>query len=171
MIITLSIKYDQNFRKLNSDLIDDRLIEKNRQQYLFPPGVVWNLIMYRNGKLGSLYGTTLPKISIISKKASNKSCLELNFIQESPQVHMFIRPRSEARVLQRSICWNLIMYRNVKLGPLYGSTLPKIRTISKKAFNKSCLELNFVLKSPRAHMSISPRNEARRFKINMFKIL
>ncbi len=33
--------------------------------------------------------------------------------------------------------------------------LPKIRITSKKASNKSCSELNFMQKSPRAHTSIS----------------
>ncbi len=61
------------------------------------------LIMYRNGKLDSLYGSTLPKIRMISKKASNKSCLELNFIQKSSRVHMSISAWSGARGLQRLI--------------------------------------------------------------------
>ncbi len=34
--------------------------------------------MFTNGKLGSLYDWTLPKLHMISKKASNKRCLELN---------------------------------------------------------------------------------------------
>ncbi len=32
---------------------------------------VWNIIMYRNGKLDSLWGSMLPKICIISKNPSN----------------------------------------------------------------------------------------------------
>ncbi len=44
---------------------------------------IWNLIMYKNGKLDSLWGSTMPKICISSKKASNKSCSELNFVQKS----------------------------------------------------------------------------------------
>ncbi len=40
---------------------------------------------------------------------------------------------------------------------IMGYTLSKIRIESKKVSNKSCLELNFVPRSPRAHMSISPR--------------
>ncbi len=39
--------------------------------------------------------------------------------------------------------------------------LPKIRITSKKASNESCSKLNFEQKSPRAHMSISPRSRAR----------
>ncbi len=43
----------------------------------------------------------LPKIRIVSKKASNKSCSELNFIQESPRAHKSISPWSGARELER----------------------------------------------------------------------
>ncbi len=58
--------------------------------------------MHRNGKLGSLYGSTLPKIRVISKKASNKSCLELNFVQNSASTYVY--PLwSEARGLERLI--------------------------------------------------------------------
>ncbi len=49
--------------------------------------------------------------------------------------------------------------------------LPKIRIKSKKASNKSCLELNFVPKSLRANMSISPGLELGAPKINMFESL
>ncbi len=45
----------------------------------------------------------LPKIRAISKRAPNKSSLELNFVQNSPQAHMAISPRSGARGRQRSI--------------------------------------------------------------------
>ncbi len=44
---------------------------------------IWNLIMYKNGKLDSLWGSMLPKIRITSKKASNNSCSELNFVQKT----------------------------------------------------------------------------------------
>ncbi len=40
----------------------------------------------------------LPKINVTSKKDSNKSCSELNFIQKSPQVHMCIPPPHSLRV-------------------------------------------------------------------------
>ncbi len=62
------------------------------------------LIMYRNEKLGSLYGSMMPKIYMILKKAFNKSCLELNFIQKSPGAHLSISHRRGGRGLQRSIC-------------------------------------------------------------------
>ncbi len=44
---------------------------------------VWNIIMYWNGKVDSLYNCTLPKILIGSKNGSNKNCLELNLLQKS----------------------------------------------------------------------------------------
>ncbi len=53
-----------------------------------------------NGDI-SLLAWTLPKIRITSKKASNKSCLKLNFIQKSPGAHMSISPWSGARGLER----------------------------------------------------------------------
>ncbi len=65
---------------------------------------VWNNTLYWSGKVDSFYGSTLPKVRIISKNASNKSCLELNFVQKTLQVHMFISHRSGARSLQRLIC-------------------------------------------------------------------
>ncbi len=69
---------------------------------------------------------------MMSKKASNKSRSELNLVEKSPRAHMSISPRSGARGSKDQHVWNLKMYRNGKLGLLYGSTLPKIRMISKK---------------------------------------
>ncbi len=46
-------------------------------------------------------GSMAPKIRIISKKASNKSCSELNFIQKSLQAHTSISPQGGARELER----------------------------------------------------------------------
>ncbi len=43
----------------------------------------------------------LPKVRITRKKASIKSCSELNFVQKSPQVDMSICLRSGARGLER----------------------------------------------------------------------
>ncbi len=38
----------------------------------------------------SIQGSTLPKIPIASKKASNKSCSELNLVQKSLRAHMSV---------------------------------------------------------------------------------
>ncbi len=53
--------------------------------------------------MDSLWDSTLPKIHIISKKASNKSCSKLNFIQKSLRAHTSIYRTSEAAGLQRSV--------------------------------------------------------------------
>ncbi len=115
---------------------------------------IWNLMLYRFGKLDSLWGSMLSKICITWKKGSNYSCLELN---KSPPENMSISPRSGARRFQRSVC--LESY-NVQVDSQWGSTLPKILITSWKASNKSCLELNFVPKSPQAHMFIFPTSGA-----------
>ncbi len=43
----------------------------------------------------SVWDWTLPKLRIITKIASNKTCPELNFLQKSQWVHMSTSPRSE----------------------------------------------------------------------------
>ncbi len=43
------------------------------------------------------------------------------------------------------------MYKNGKVDSVWGLTPSKIRIALKKDLNKSCLKLNFVQKSPRAH--------------------
>ncbi len=74
----------------------------------------------------------LPKIRITWKKAWNKSCSELNFVQKNLRAHMSTFPRSGARGSKYQYVWYLIMYRNGNLGSLYGSTLSKIRITWKK---------------------------------------
>ncbi len=49
--------------------------------------------------------------------------------------------------------------------------LPKIRVISKKASNKSCLQLNFAQKSPRARMSFSTRSGARGYLLSLYQYI
>ncbi len=63
----------------------------------------WN-IMYKNDKLYSLQGWTLQKIPILWKKASSKSCLELNSLQKSHGAHMSVFSWSWVRELVRSAC-------------------------------------------------------------------
>ncbi len=58
---------------------------------------LWKIIMYKNGKVDSVWGSMPPKTRITSKIALNKSCSKLNFIQKSVRAHMPIFPRSEAR--------------------------------------------------------------------------
>ncbi len=99
--------------------------------------------MYKNGKINTVWGYMLQKIRITSKKDLNKSYSKLNFVQKSLRSHMSIFPQSEARGLER-FSSSQIMYKNGKVGPVWGPTLPKIRVASKKALNKSCTKLNFV---------------------------
>ncbi len=56
----------------------------------------WNIIMYKNGKLHSLYDWTLQKVPIIWEKVSSKSYFELNCLQKSQWMHMSISPWSGA---------------------------------------------------------------------------
>ncbi len=50
------------------------------------------------------------------KKASNKSCSELNFVHKIPRAHMSISPQSWTRAYKDQYIWNLIIYMNGKLG-------------------------------------------------------
>ncbi len=109
--------------------------------------------MYWNRKVELLYDPMLLKVRITWKKAWNESCSELDFVHK----RMYLSPLGVELVGSKDqYVSDLIMYRNKNLGSLYGSTLLKIRITWKKAWNKSYSELNFVQKSPRAHMSISP---------------
>ncbi len=53
---------------------------------------------------------TLQSIEMISKNASNKSCLELNFPQKTQQTHISISRRSEVRGLRRFPFFHPTMY-------------------------------------------------------------
>ncbi len=104
-----------------------------------------------------IYRRTLPKIHIASKKGSNKCCSELNFVQRSPRAHMSISPQSGAKGLQRYLYYNVETQKSrftLGLDAVKNTHLPKIRITSKKGSNKCCLELNFLGKYPRAHVSI-----------------
>ncbi len=62
-------------------------------------------------------------------------------------------------ILNRSPC--IIIYWNEKVDSLQSWTLQKIPIISKNVLNKNCLELNFLQKTQRLHMSISLRSGGR----------
>ncbi len=49
-----------------------------------------NILLHWNGKVDSFQGWTLQKISKILKNASNNNCSELNFIQNSTNVHLYL---------------------------------------------------------------------------------
>ncbi len=49
------------------------------------------------------------------KKATNKSCLELNFVQKSPRAHMSIFHRVVLGGSKDWYDWNIILYWNGKI--------------------------------------------------------
>ncbi len=59
------------------------------------------LIFYWNRKIDWLKGSTMPKITIIWKKAWSESCRKFNFLQKTQWEHMSVSPHSGARELQR----------------------------------------------------------------------
>ncbi len=63
--------------------------------------IFWNIIMFKKREVDLLWGWKLPKIRIISKNASNKSCWALNSLQKSQQAHMSISLQSKTTRLQR----------------------------------------------------------------------
>ncbi len=77
----------------------------NGHSCLSPPGLelggcskywyVSKIILYWNRQLDSFPGWLLPKLTIISKNCSNKSCLELNFIQKVQENICLSPPRVE----------------------------------------------------------------------------
>ncbi len=100
---------------------------------------VSNIILYRNGKVNSLSGSTLPKIHIIWENASNKSCRALNSVQKSQRARTFIIPKRGARGLQRL---TPLKYCNVSKLTIFGapsSTYGKIDACSHWLF---CTEFN-----------------------------
>ncbi len=117
---------------------------------------LWNIIMYKKGKVVSLQSTMLPKIHIISKNASNKSCWALNYVQKSQK--SICLPPLGVQLVGSKNCHlrNIIMYKNGKVDSLQSTMLPKIRIISKNASNKSCSALNYVQKSQKGIYLPSP---------------
>ncbi len=134
---------------------------------------VSKIILYWKGKVDSFAGWTLPKLPIISKNCSNKSIWALHFKQKSQWAHMSISPTSGATGLERLVCFKDYIVLKWKVHSFAGWTPLKLLIISKNASNKNCLKLNFIQKSPQAHMSISSTSGAgkRAPKISTFEIL
>ncbi len=70
--------------------------------------------------------------------------------------HMSISPKSGAMELQKSVCLKSYNAQKREIRFTLGLNAAKNTHYMKKALNKSCLEMNFLQKSLRAHMSISP---------------
>ncbi len=58
--------------------------KKATQLSLAQVGRRTNTYQYSKWKVDSVWGSTQPKIRVTSKKALNKSCSKLNFVQKSP---------------------------------------------------------------------------------------
>ncbi len=86
------------YDRIEKLIFEDRSSDRDRKS-IFDRNHLWN------GKVISLSGWILLKLPIISENASNKSCWALNFIQKSQRMLMPISPRSEARGLDRLICF------------------------------------------------------------------
>ncbi len=69
---------------------------------------------------------------------------------------MSISLQSGARELEIFLTLQNNNVKNGKVGPVWGSTLQKIRVASKNALNKSCSKSNFVQKSLRAQCLSPP---------------
>ncbi len=88
------------------------------------------------------------------KKASNKSCLELNFAQKSLRTHISISPRGGVRGLERLIWLKYYLYWNGKNTFNLELTAAKNTHQIKKVSNKSCFDLM------RIFGSVEPQSES-----------
>ncbi len=70
--------------------------------------------MFKNEEVDLLWGWMLPKIRIISKNASSKSCRALNSVQKSHLAHMSLSPKSGGR--GSKYCYHLKYYNVQKQG-------------------------------------------------------
>ncbi len=67
----------------------------------------WKIILYRNSKIHSFKGSTLPKVRITWKKAWNESCSELNFVQKVRECICLFPPGVELVGSKDQYVWNL----------------------------------------------------------------
>ncbi len=109
---------------------------------------VWNLTMYRNGKLNSPF---LAQCCITSKKASNKSCSELNF--KIPR--MSISRRSWTRELQGSICLKSYNLQKWEIRFALWLNAVKNSDYMKNCFKQKLSRIKFSKKNLWSHFSIS----------------
>ncbi len=111
----------------------------------------------QNGKVDSVWSSTPPKIRIGSKKASNKTCLKLNFVQKNLRAHMSIFPRSGARGLERFPF--LKNYYVQKRGSRFSLGLDAAKNMHriKKSFKQKLFEIEFrTQKSSSAYVCLPP---------------
>ncbi len=131
----------------------------------------WNMTMYKNGKVNSLQGQTLPKIRLFQKFFWIK-VLKNSILYQKISGH--ICQSSFRGELGASKDWhfrNMTMFQIGKVNSLQGRMLPKVRLISNIFKKESCCTFNFVPKSQWVHMSIIPGGELEPPKIGIFEIL
>ncbi len=111
-----------------------------------------------------LYGSILPKIVIIWKKAWSESCWEFNFLQKTQWAHVSISPKCGARGLERLLClkyYNVLKRENrltLKLNVVKNSDH------MKENLKWKLLRIQFPKRTQWAPMSISPQCGARRLE-------
>ncbi len=105
---------------------------------------VFRLLVYIhfNGKEDWLLELNVTKNTDYVKKTLNKSSWKLNFLQKTQWAQMSISPGVWRERSKDCRDRNIVKYGNRKIGWFYGSTLPKIPIIWKKALNKSFWKLN-----------------------------
>ncbi len=106
---------------------------------------VGNILMYRNRKVDSLYNRTQQKILI-----SLRLHWKFNICDPGYENVMKCEVRKIGK-LEVLLCTQTSNYQIIFN---LGLNVAKNKHHMKKASNKSCSKLNFVQKSPRAHLSI-----------------
>ncbi len=120
-------------------------------------GMFQRFILYWNRKVDSFSGWTLPKLLIISKNCSNKSCWKLNFVQKITGRTCLPPPRVELggskdwyvsemwSVLgNHGLGWNqsiLILVRNRQVLIYNKSNKPAMKSLTHVGSEKSLIEL------------------------------
>ncbi len=99
-----------------------------------------------------IYGWKPPKIRIISKKASNESCLKLNFVQAVREHVRFSPVPAELWPSKDWNGWNIILYWNCKLHSFGAEHCQKYALFQMKAVQ------NWISykKSETAYVSLPP---------------
>ncbi len=102
------------------------------------------------------------KYGFYGKQLQVKVGLELNCQQKSLWVHISISLGVELGSLKNWHGWNIIMYKNGKLYSRGQNAVKNIvQILWKKVSSKSCLKVNSLQNSQRAHMSPSSSSGAR----------
>ncbi len=128
--------------------------------------IFWNIVMFKNREIDSLWGWMLPKIRIISKNISNKSCWALNSIRESQWAHLSYLLQSRAWASKD--CHLLKHYNVQKLGSRFTLWLDAAKNTQyiqkcikwRKSHLQGLLMFSNVLQDP----SVSPS------AVNSFKV-